>query len=164
MRYVLRLWSIVMISSLLAAQSSVSAPASDTSHRDGEVQELLKAVAAQQKSIDRQQEAIANQQKQLMDQRQEIETLKQQLRSNSWSKSAGNDGGSPLQTAATFNTAAVDHSKSSAASDSPLQEKRKGVTIVSPHRWRGIHTGRILLARQRKGTPKFDQTRSHPIE
>src|SRR5215467_7125038 len=98
MRFVVGLWFVVMMCSALTVQGNVLSPASNAAHADSEIQELLREIAAQQRSTDHQQEAIANQQKQLMDQRQEIETLKQQLRSNSWRKSAGNDGGSPLQT------------------------------------------------------------------
>src|SRR5215470_12661557 len=123
MRCVVGLWFVVMMCSVLTAQSI--SPASDSVNTDSDIQKLLKVVAGQQRSIDHQQEAIANQQKQIMDQRHEIEELKQQLRSDRLTTSVGNDGGSPLQTEATFNTAAVDHSTTSTASDSPLQEKGK---------------------------------------
>jgi len=125
MRYVLSLWFIVSMSSVLTAQSNVSSSASDAGHAEGEIQRLLQAMAAQQRSIDNQQAQIANQQKQITDQHQEIDELKRQLRSDPWSKSAGNDTGQPLQMGASFKTAAADHSISSAASDSQPQEKAK---------------------------------------
>src|SRR5215472_7646744 len=111
MRYVLGLWSVVMICSVLTAQNNVSTPASDASHADSEIERLLKVMADQQRSIDHQQEAIANQQKQIMEQRHEIEELKQQWRSNSSNKSAGNNAGSSLQTAK-LTTASATHSRS----------------------------------------------------
>src|SRR5215469_10656095 len=123
MRCVVGLWFVVMMCSVLTAQSI--SPGSDSVNTDSDIQKLLKVMAGQQRSIDHQQEAIADQQKQIMDQRHEIEQLKQQLRSNHWSKSASNDAGSPVLTGVTFNTAAADHSQSSTASDSQPQEKPK---------------------------------------
>ena len=123
MRCVVGLWFVVMMCSVLTAQSI--SPGSDSVNTDSDIQKLLKVMAGQQRSIDHQQEAIANQQKQIMDQRHEIEELKQQLRSNRLTKSAGNDAGSPLLSGATFNSAVADDSQSSTALDSQPQEKPK---------------------------------------
>ncbi|HLJ91231.1 MAG TPA: hypothetical protein VKZ53_30820 [Candidatus Angelobacter sp.] len=71
MRVVQRLCLVLLISSLMAAQSS--APSGDgASNVQSDVQKLLDAVTAQQK-------ALADQQKQISEQQQEIERLKQQL-------------------------------------------------------------------------------------
>lgn len=123
MRYVPGLCFLVLLSSLLSAQSGVPTAASDASNPDGEIQKLLQAMQAQQKAIDQQQAAIANQQKQITEQRQEIEKLKEQLSLHPWIRSANSAVSSPRAMEATFNTAAVAGAAPSPRSDSPLQEE-----------------------------------------
>ena len=75
MRVVQRILFVVLLSGLMAAQTSP--PGGSTSSKlETDVQKLLDAMAAQQK-------AIADQQKQISDQQQEIEKLKQQVSAQS---------------------------------------------------------------------------------
>lgn len=83
MRVVQRFLFVLLVSGLMAAQSS---PPSDTgsSKLETDVQKLLDAMAAQQK-------AMAEQQKQISEQQQEIEKLKQQLSTQPQPASASSD-------------------------------------------------------------------------
>ena len=71
MRVVQKILFVVLMSSLMAAQSA-PASGSDAATKDNDVQKLLDAVAAQQK-------AIAEQQKQIEEQQVEIDRLKKQF-------------------------------------------------------------------------------------
>ena len=86
MRVVQRICFIVLISSLLAAQSG---PQGETD--SSKMQKLLDAMAAQQKAIAEQQQQISQQQQAISQQQREIEKLKQQLNSQAQNDSTSSD-------------------------------------------------------------------------
>jgi hypothetical protein len=116
MRVVQKVLFVVLISSLMAAQSSPTS-GSDTPKTEGDVQKLLDAVAAQQK-------AIAEQQKQIEEQQVEIERLKQQFATQSHAVSTSSDSQSARVVDATL-TAPNTNPAARTVSDSAAQELPK---------------------------------------
>jgi hypothetical protein len=125
MRSAPRICFIVLMSSLLAAQSGVPGATSNASKPDSEIRQLLETMAAQQKAMSEQQAALAEQQRQIAEQRQEIERLKRQMSFQFGILSANNGAQSPRQTEAALNTAAVANAAPFPASDARPQEKPK---------------------------------------
>lgn len=125
MRLVQKLCFIVVMSSLLAAQSGAPLADSDASKVDSEMKKLMDAMASQQKAMSEQQAAIAEQQKQIAEQRREIDTLKRQLSSQPQTVSDNNGAQSPRLVNTTLSPAGIADAKPSPASDSPAQEKPK---------------------------------------
>ncbi len=116
MRGVQRIFFVVLMSGLMAAQS-VPASGPDTSKIEGDVQKLLEAVAAQQK-------AMAEQQKQITEQQVEIERLKQQLAGQAQAVSANGDASSARVVNATL-TAPNTNPAARPVSDVAAQEQPK---------------------------------------
>ncbi len=126
MRSVSVFGSVILMSGLLAAQTSVPSNVPQESSPDRvEIQKLLEAMSTQQKAMIEQQKAIAEQQRQISEQGQEIENLKQQLGSRPQMVSASEEARPPRQMAATWNTATAADGLGSHASDALQQEKPK---------------------------------------
>jgi hypothetical protein len=126
LRTVPALCLVVLMSSLLVGQTGIPSVANTESNTErGQIQNLLDAMAAQQKSISEQQKAIADQQRQIAEQGREIEILKRQLHSESPTVSATEETVAPKQMLATVKSAAATDSVQSLASDTTQQEKAK---------------------------------------
>jgi hypothetical protein len=131
MGFLSRFCFVVLMSSLLSAQSPVSQTSDKASPRDGEIQKLLEAVAAQQReasdqrsAIAEQQKQIAEQQRQLAEQRQEIEDLKHQLGGPRQTASGG-ESREPQLVNATLNGGAGSAPPSAPSANTLVQEKPK---------------------------------------
>jgi hypothetical protein len=135
MGFVQRIVFVVLISGLMAAQSSVPSAGDEASQRDGDLKKLLDAVAAQEKetnaqknAIAEQQRQIADQQRQLAEQRAEIESLKQQLGAHRPATAAGQDSEPARMVQATLHEGGA--SPASAPSvDTLVQEPPKSSTL-----------------------------------
>ena len=125
MRLLQRLCFIVLMSSLLAAQSSTPAGATKASEMDHEIQQLMEAMAAQQKAMSEQQASIAEQQKQIAAQRMEIDRLKQQLQASPAAASGDVLSAAPQLVNAALSEARTAKDTASASSDAPPQDKAK---------------------------------------
>src|SRR5262249_60991148 len=89
---------VVLISTLLTAQNGGPGVASQQPPPKGaDVQKLLDAIDAQQKSIGEQQKAIADQQRQIAEQGEEIESLKRELRSQRSMAPANVEAPAPME-------------------------------------------------------------------
>jgi hypothetical protein len=129
MGFLSRIWFIVLMPGLLAAQSSPPTSGEQTP-RESDIQKLLEAVAAQQKeasaqrnAIAEQQKQIAEQQQQISEQRREIETLKQQLGVPNQKIPPGAEARPPQLVNAALNADAGAAPASSKSADMAAQEK-----------------------------------------
>jgi hypothetical protein len=128
-----RICLVVLISSLLAAQSNPPDAASDHSQDGSAIKTLLDAVAKQQKAMNDQQQAMADQQRtlaeqqrQIAEQQKEIDTLKRLLATQLPALSTGNDNSAPkLQNTALTAGSAVDAAAASASDTSTDQTDQK---------------------------------------
>ena len=116
MRVVQRICFVVLVSSLLAAQSGTPS-GSDPSQPQGDVKKLLDAIDAQQK-------AIAEQQKQITQQQIEIEKLKQDL-AQPQKISANGDGQSAHVVNATLATAPTTNPATRTVSDTAQEQPKE---------------------------------------
>lgn len=125
MRLLQRFCFIVLMSSLLAAQSGTPTGATKASETDREIQKLMEAMAAQQKAMSEQQASIAEQHKEIAAQRLEIDHLKQQLQASPAAASGDVLAAAPQLVNATLNEARTAKDTASAGSEAPPQEKAK---------------------------------------
>ena len=125
MRLLQRFCFIVLMSSLLAAQSGTPTGATKASETDREIQKLMEAMGAQQKAMSEQQASIAEQQKEIAAQRLEIDHLKQQLQASPAAASGDVLAAAPQLVNATLNEARTAKDTASAGSEAPPQEKAK---------------------------------------
>jgi hypothetical protein len=116
MRVVQKIFFVVLMSGLMAAQSAPSS-GSDATKTEGDVQKLLEAVTAQQK-------AIAEQQRQIQEQQVEIERLKQQFAAQAQAVSASSDAQSARVVNASL-TAPNTNPAARTVSDTAQQEQPK---------------------------------------
>jgi hypothetical protein len=117
---------VVLISTLLTAQNGGPGVTSQEPPPKGaDVQKLLDAIDAQQRSIGEQQKAIADQQRQIAEQGQEIESLKRELRSQRSMAPANVEARASMEMSATLKPAVITDASPVVASDSPNQERPK---------------------------------------
>lgn len=117
MRVVQRICFVVLMSGLMAAQTSTPS-SSDASQLQGDVNKLLNAIDAQQK-------AIADQQKQITEQQIEIDRLKHLLTAQPQAAAGNGDADSARVVNANLTTASTTNPATRTVSDTAAQEQPK---------------------------------------
>jgi hypothetical protein len=132
MEFLSRICFIVLMSSLLTAQSALPDSAREAPAHSSEIQKLLEAVVAQQKEASDQRNAIAEQQKQIAEQRrqiaeqrEEIEGLKKQLGGQRPTASYADEARQPQIVPAALSSGAGPSTAPSLSNEMAFQEKPK---------------------------------------